>query len=336
MSKLSVVSLFAGAGGLDAGFHAAGFETIAGVEIDKDCCETLAANWDWPVISKSIEDVKSSDLLSIAGLSNASVDVVIGGPPCQPFSKSGYWVNGDTRRLNDLRANTLHEYMRIVEELLPKVFVIENVHGMSYSGKEEGFRFVDDMTAQINARQGTSYQISWQVLNSASYGVPQLRERLFLVACRDGCRFRFPSPSHRGRDAQSSSLFDAENAFVAAWDAIGNGRVEIGGEDLHVRGRWADLLPSIPEGENYSWHTGRKGGLPPFRPFRSTIASLALGHRLSDKLGTRFRRFYRRLSDEKSCGSSSALLSIRLLGLRLSCSVQYPRPSRCSQCQRSS
>jgi DNA (cytosine-5)-methyltransferase 1 len=152
--------------------------------------------------------------------------------------------------------------MRCVEDLLPRAFVLENVYGISYSGKEEGFHFLEREITRINKRQKTNYTISWKVINTAHYGVPQIRERFFLVAHRDGKRFSFPEPTHG--DPVGSSLFDAERLpYVTAWDALSSVTPETN-EDLHVRGYWADLLPSIPEGENYLWHTPRKGGVPLF------------------------------------------------------------------------
>ena len=189
---------------------------------------------------------------------------MIGGPPCQPFSKSAYWSRGDTLRLKDPRANTLDEYFRIVEELHPRAFLLENVHGINYYGKEEGFQFLLKRIRDINIKCGTDYRPSWLVINAADYGVPQLRVRFFLVALRNGTEFCFPEPTHSDNDASNRSLFDSSRSpYITAWDAIGsihpdpNDRLEVGG-------RWADLLPSIPEGENYLWHTERKSGLPLF------------------------------------------------------------------------
>jgi DNA (cytosine-5)-methyltransferase 1 len=265
MPQLNVVSLFTGAGGLDAGFEAAGFRTVAALEMESDCCMTLRANWEWPVLEKDIRTVSSKELLSVAGVKTGDAHVLIGGPPCQPFSKAAYWTNGDTLRLKDKRAGTLREYMRLVEEILPDVFVLENVHGINYSGKEEGLVFIEKMTSRVNARCGTSYTASWKVLNAAHYGVPQLRQRFFLVACRDGHVFDFPLQTRHSPDEQSDNpLFEPLKPYAVAWDAIGNDRVGKSDEDLAVKGRWAGLLPSIPEGENYLWHTNRKGGLPLF------------------------------------------------------------------------
>lgn len=266
MKPLTVASLYTGAGGLDYGFEAAGFETRVALEMDPDCCATLSANRSWPIIQDEISRVPSSRILQVARLRKGDADVLIGGPPCQPFSKSGYWVNGDARRLQDPRASTLLEYMRCVRDILPKVFLLENVHGISYSGKEEGFQLLYELTEEINREERVNYSLSWRVLDASHYGVPQARVRFFLVACREGATFRFPLPTHATEDEPTErTLLGARSACsaVTAWDAIGD-FTPPHDEDLKVRGRWASLLPSIPEGNNYLWHTNRGGGLPLF------------------------------------------------------------------------
>lgn len=262
----TVVSLFSGAGGLDFGFEAAGFSVRVAHDLDSKSCATLGANCEAPVLCGDIHDTPTSELLRAAGLRKGEVSVLVGGPPCQPFSKSGYWNGGDTRRLDDPRARTLEAFMRCVLEALPSVFLLENVHGITYSGKEEGFQLLYQLTQSINRQEGTNYTLSWRVLNAADYGVPQFRQRFFLVGHREGKRFQFPGPSHAENvDDQQHDLFSfaALPEYVTAWDAIGGIRPRVD-EDLVIRGRWADLLPSIPEGENYLWHTNRKGGMPLF------------------------------------------------------------------------
>lgn len=251
---------------MDYGFEAAGFETAVAVEMDHDACETLRANRSFPVIERRIETITSDELLSVAGLKKGTVDLLIGGPPCQPFSKSAYWSKGDTRRLEDPRANTLWEYMRCVEELQPAVFVLENVYGLGYEGKAEGLNLLVRLTEELNRRIGTRYRISKKLINTAGYGVPQIRERFFLVAHRDGLPFSFPRTTHRTNDGEDlqTALFSSERLDpVTAWDAIGGMKPDPS-EELTVRGAWHELLPSIPEGENYLWHTKRKGGKPLF------------------------------------------------------------------------
>lgn len=113
MSKPSVISLFSGAGGIDYGLEAAGFDTAVTLEMDHDCCETLRASRDWPVIESSIFDVPTEKILAEGGLKKGQVGLLVGGPPCQPFSKAGYWSRGDSLRLDDPRAHTLSAYIRL-------------------------------------------------------------------------------------------------------------------------------------------------------------------------------------------------------------------------------
>lgn len=262
--SLKVISLFSGAGGLDYGFEAAGFETAVAVEFDRHCCATLRHNRSWAVIERDIFDVPTAEILDAGNLKPAEAALLVGGPPCQPFSKSAYWKNGDSKRLEDPRADTLDAYLRVLEEARPHAFVLENVGGLAFSEKDEGLRLLLDRIQDINRRRKTNYRPVFKILNAADYGVPQLRERFFLVGSRDGSAFRFPLPTHAARDKNSRLFPDKLEPYRTAWDALGDLPEDGGGEDLAMRGKWADLLSSIPEGHNYLWHTDRGGGLPLF------------------------------------------------------------------------
>lgn len=266
--KPTVISLFTGAGGLDLGFHAAGLATAVAVEMDDRCCATLEANkrrgYEWEVIKAPIEAVSSKALLSAAKLLPGQADALIGGPPCQPFSKSGYWSRGDSGRLRDPRANTLAEFIRVLRDTRPKTFLLENVTGLAYTGKEEGLRFLLDEIDQINAQTGTRYKVRASVLNAAWYGVPQTRERIILVGSRDGRDFRFPEADFYDPDEKGVDLLPGRQPYRTAWDALGDLGDPADFDDTYMRGRWADLLPSIPEGLNYLHHTNRGDGVPMF------------------------------------------------------------------------
>lgn len=268
MNRPKAISLFTGAGGLDLGFHAAGFCTAVAVEMDHQCCETLRANksrgYSWEVIEAAVENVASKSILDAGKLAVGEADVLIGGPPCQPFSKSGYWSRGDSGRLKDPRANTLSEYIRVLRDTRPKAFLLENVTGLAYTGKEEGLRFLLEEIERINASASTRYVVSAKVLNAASYGVPQTRERIILVGSRDGKMFRFPSGRFCDPDEQQSGLFDEIEPYRTAWDALGDLGEPEDLDETAVSGQWADLLPTIPEGQNYLYHTNRGDGLPLF------------------------------------------------------------------------
>lgn len=265
-SMLNTISLFSGIGGLDFGFEAAGFQTRVALELDRHACHTLRLNRDWPVIEGDINHVTSDDVLRAARLKVGEADMLIGGPPCQPFSKSSYWTRGDALRLDDPRADTLTGYLRILRDTQPRAFLLENVYGLAYEGKDEGLRYILDGIEQINWTQGTRYKVAWRVINCADYGVPQVRERVFLVGSREGREFRFPDSTHAKPQALEADLFSSKAPHRTAWDALGDLSPPTPEEFAALRpgGKWGDLLPSIPEGENYLWHTSRSGGLPLF------------------------------------------------------------------------
>lgn len=237
-----MVSLFSGAGGMDVGLQAAGFRIAVAVESDPVCCQTLRANHKWAVIEDDLAQLSSEQILLAAGLPEDAVDLIAAGPPCQPFSKSANWSPNGLRRLRDPRSASLNNLVSIIAHARPRCVLIENVEGF----RRSGLRFLVEALRQINRSKGTNYRPKWSILNASDYGVPQARRRFFLVAFRDGSAFEFPVPSHAERP-------------VTSWDAIGdlsNRRRP----DLAAMGKWASLLPSIPEGRNYLWHTKRGGG----------------------------------------------------------------------------
>ncbi len=256
----SVISLYTGVGGLDFGFEAAGFQTRVAVEMDAAACRAIRANQKWPTIEGDIHHVSSRQILDTAGLKVGEADVLIGGPPCQPFSKSGYWSSGDAKRLDDPRSGTLQEYLRVLRDTLPKTFLLENVHGLAFKDKDEGLRLLLEGIDAINRDTRSNYRVHLRVLNAASFGVPQLRERVFLIASREGASFSFPEPTHSLPSEQRDDLLPP----ARAWDALGDLPKRPADSSTKVTGKWAELLPSIPEGQNYLWHTERGGGRPLF------------------------------------------------------------------------
>ena len=274
MTQLRVISLFTGAGGLDLGFEAAGFDTAVALEIDKQCVETLRRNRAWPIIDRDVLKVETSEILSAGGIGPGEADLLIGGPPCQPFSKSGFWANGKVKRLDDPRAGTIGAYLRVLEEARPRAFLMENVEGLGFRGKDEGLRLIASELERINAAHGTHYNATIAVLNAADFGVPQLRRRLFVVGARDGARFEYPRASHVA--PALAALTDARPRYRTAWDALHD--VEPNDPSLAPKGKWAQLLPTIPEGQNYLWHTCRGGGVSLFgwrRRYWSFLLKLA-------------------------------------------------------------
>lgn len=261
---LKAISLFSGIGGLDFGFEEAGYETRVALEWDKHACRTMRLNRDWEIIEDDINKVSSATILARAGLRVGETDILFGGPPCQPFSKSGYWARGETLRLDDPRADTLTGFLRVLRDTRPRAFLLENVYGLVYQGKDEGLRYILDGIAKINHDIGTKYKVAWKPINCAAHGVPQIRERVFMVGDREGREFRFPDPTHAAPEAANDDSLGLLAPYRTAWDALGDLGEPNDDEGLRVGGKWGDLLPTIPEGENYLWHTSRGGGKPLF------------------------------------------------------------------------
>lgn len=275
---MKVISLYTGAGGLDLGLEAAGFHTSVAVEMNDHAVRTLRANRPrWSVIHSSIHDApaSSANILQAGGLEPRQPTLLAGGPPCQPFSKNGYWHSGDAKRLNDPRAQTLEGYLRVLRDTLPRVFLLENVPGMAFSEKDEGLQLLRREIDTINEHKGVSYSFSAAQLNAAEYGIPQVRQRVIVVGHRDGKDFSFPKPTHalppsvsmangqptkRQRAMPTLGLQQA----ITAWDAIGHLSPEKPEPELQPTGKWAGLLKSIPEGHNYLFHTCRGNGLSIF------------------------------------------------------------------------
>lgn len=208
------VDLFAGAGGMTLGFEQAGFDVLASVEIDPIHCAIHKYNFpDWSVICRSITDISGSDIRERSQIKNREVDVVFGGSPCQGFSLIG------KRALDDPRNSLVSHFMRIVTELQPKYFILENVKGLTI-GKHR--KFLEEVIEEFEQR-GYIVQKDYQVLNAVNYGVPQSRERLFLIGCRQGLKLpEYPLPitkSPKLNQNISSALANLPNA-PTIWEAI--------------------------------------------------------------------------------------------------------------------
>lgn len=177
----TVLDLFAGAGGLGLGFEQAGFDVVAAAEIDPVHCAVHSYNF--PTCATICGDVTSTTGPEIERIAGKKIDVVVGGAPCQGFSLIGQ------RALDDPRNKLVSHFLRIVVETCPKVFVLENVKGLTL-GKHRAF--LDEIVTEADAK-GYKVLLPWQVLNARDYGVPQDRKRLFLIGVRKDCELpRYP------------------------------------------------------------------------------------------------------------------------------------------------
>ncbi len=171
-SKRSAVSLFSGAGGMDVGFSRAGFETAYVCEIDRDACGTLNANLD--LIGhrgNKIEPTSVTDL-DLSNRLPPDLDVIFGGPPCQGFSVAGKMDPDDER------STLIHAYFDLVDEHRPRAFVCENVKALGVAARWS------DVREALLKRASKHYRAELIVLNASDFGVPQIRERMFLIGVR--------------------------------------------------------------------------------------------------------------------------------------------------------
>jgi DNA (cytosine-5)-methyltransferase 1 len=268
------LSLFSGAGGLDLGVEGAGFRTAAAVEIDHDAADTMEKNFtglESAVLRRDIFDIPTRELVRAAGLRGRErPDLLVGGPPCTPFSKSGFWLEWKRAGL-DGNASLLQAYTRVLAEARPRGFIIENVYALTYKNKASAPAF-KRLLREIDA---AGYQCRWQVLNAADYGVPQLRPRLFIVGVPKRSRLpEIPGPTHGGQWERRTTGSCARRHVTTGQALAGLRTVPEPGEV--VRGKWGHLLPEIPPGENYLHFTEERGHPNPIFDWRSRYWSFLL------------------------------------------------------------
>ncbi|MEI8122105.1 MAG: DNA cytosine methyltransferase [bacterium] len=219
------IDLFAGAGGMSLGFEQAGFDIAAAVEIDP--IHAAVHHFNFPetvVLARSIVGLTGQELRTRAGLGQKTVDVVFGGPPCQGFSLIGH------RMLDDSRNQLVKEFVRLVGELGARTFVFENVKGLTI-GKHRIFL---DSLIRAFGDLGYRVHIPWRVLNAMNYGVPQDRQRLFLLGAKKGV----PLPSYPEETSTDQSDLLGQNGRMTTptcFDAIA---------DLPDVEQWDELMTS--------------------------------------------------------------------------------------------
>ncbi len=264
------VDLFAGAGGLGLGFEQSGFDIVAAVEFDPVHAAIHELNFPYgTTICRDVRELTGEEIREVSGIHRRCVDVVIGGPPCQGFSLIGQRV------LEDPRNALVFHFLRLVKELRPRVFVMENVPGMA-SG--EHTQLLDELIAGFEA-SGYKVRLPYQLLNAAYFGVPQDRRRLFLLGARTDTRLpSYPLPRTRlrgnGRNGNGGTQLaldlDLEECPTVA-DAIGDlpdveehkSLLESDEliEPLRAASRYARLLRGeIEDPTDYSYRRYREAG----------------------------------------------------------------------------
>lgn len=182
MKRLTYIDLFSGAGGFALGFDKMGFKNLFSIDIEPSFCETYRENFpDHVLIEKDIAKLTKEEIIKI--INKTKVDVIIGGPPCQGFSMAG---NIGRKFLNDPRNQLFKEFARIVEIVKPNYFVMENVARLYTHNKE---KTKEEIIARFNSM---GYTVDCKIINSAEYGVPQVRKRVIFIGNKKGNSIVFP------------------------------------------------------------------------------------------------------------------------------------------------
>ncbi len=263
------ISLFAGCGGLDLGLERAGFRVVAATDVDANCAASHRLNFrSSAFIQRRIGEIDPHELLDAAGLKKGSeVDVVAGGPPCPAFSKSRFYRKDKPRALDDpIAKETIGGYLRVLDLIRPRTFILENVKGLAYGVHRQALDTI------VKKAEKFGYHTSWQVLNAADYGVPQIRERCIVMGGLDG-PIPFPRPTHEKNPSQAKLL-----PWASAGGAIGDLDTKMNARDQghFAGGQHNALLRKIPPGENYLYFTKERGHPKPQFVWRSRYWSFLL------------------------------------------------------------
>lgn len=269
--KINVIDLFAGAGGLSVGAHEAGAEVVASLEFDPTACKTLQANpvYHGVVIEGDVCKYSGEALRTLSGLKKNDPLVVVGGPPCQPFSKAAYWTesgvdaafrrarsNGvdaerpaaPTEIKDDSRRDLVGEFWRVVVESNADGFVFENVPSIKHPRNRPIYEGL------VQAAKNAGYEVTEVVANAATYGVAQARERVLVLGSRRRKPVR-PNETHSLESGHPSLP-----KFITAGEAIKGFHVKKYFEPEEIiTGRWAKHLEDVPPGGNYKAHTAWAG-----------------------------------------------------------------------------
>lgn len=253
MSSPKVVSLFSGCGGLDLGFKHAGYETIFATDSWKIACQTLEANSASNEITCS--DIRNIDFSRFNGIA----DVVIGGPPCPPYSQTRHYLTNKKGGFDDEKAGfAVPEYFRAISEIRPKAFFFENVDGFMFKTHKEPMDFLKKQSELLG------YNITYRVINTANYGVPQTRKRFICIGLKKELgSFVFPEETHAENNNTKLPWVTCKE-ILSDFDYVTE-------EEQNQRPGSKDyeLLKIIPPGDNYLFFTEKRGCQKPLFKWKS-------------------------------------------------------------------
>ena len=265
--SFSAVSVFTGAGGLDIGLEQAGFRTVAAVDDDADCFDTLSNNQAARIpheggvylrgtkfVRAGVETLAPSDLRPEGVGGEWVPDLLAGGPPCQPFSSSGKMLS-----VGDPRGRLFEEFVRLADGLRPKTILFENVRGLVTARGPSGEP--GEVVKSVRAAfEGIGYATTFALLNAADYGCPQRRVRCFMMASRRGALPVFPEATHS--ESPNSDLFGASLRWVSLGDFLSGKLLDADEEVIRPTARLAAQLAGVVPGSGLKSAGAREATRP--------------------------------------------------------------------------
>ena len=264
------VSIFSGCGGLDLGLRDSGFDVVFATDSSPLCAESHKINF--PETNFLLAPVESIDAEHLAAVIAAGpVYLLAGGPPCPPYSKSRFYRPDKLRALDDPVGDaTLAGYLNVLRILEPRAFLLENVPGLAYGVHRDALDLI------LNMADSLGYMCSHRKLNAADYGVPQIRERYFVLGSREGA-VEFPRPTH-AKVKDDVLPLDALSPWRTAGEVMADLDTETNASDEghFAGGQYHDLLCEIPPGDNYLYLTAKRGHPDPKFEWRKRYWSFLL------------------------------------------------------------
>lgn len=251
MKKHNVLDIFAGAGGFSKGFEMANYDIVASVEFDKHAMQTYQANHNGTICFQN--DISNVSHEEIKSKISTDIDVLIGGFPCQGFSIAG------KREINDPRNQLPMQAIRFVREFQPKVFVMENVKGLLSMENGQTIDFI------VSSFESCGYKVQKKLLKAIDFGIPQLRERLFIVGVRNDIEkeFDFPKPKFSSTNIEE---FISNIEQTGTYEEIGlhnHDRFALINEEVYYKLGEGKFLCDVRHGEEHvhSWEIELKGAV---------------------------------------------------------------------------
>ena len=252
----NIISLYSGCGSLDLGFKKAGFKTILATDIWDIACKTIEKNNLSDIVIN--DDIRNLDFKKYKN----KIVGVIGGPPCPPFSQSRHYLQDKKKGFEDEKAGfAVPEYFRVVEEVNPKFFFFENVDGFMYKTHEDALNYLKTESKRLG------YKITYRVVNTANYGVPQTRKRFICIGVKQECsEFEFPIETHSNPAKNNLS----KKNWVTCGDVLEDfDNITEEEKEQKPGSKHFELLQEIPPGENYLYFTEKKGHPNPLFKWKS-------------------------------------------------------------------